>query len=242
MNAHDIIRLLHTEILGKYMKKYITNYAYPVITGGASVSHCERNTHTINDIDIVFAITKPNPTAELVNKVVEDRDNLLNNILADEALKGLPLSIRETYQIHPEYDVSAIKLVRVKFEDSVIIDTTVQSNKTNRVWNVYSSYLGKGLTHPIPYVIDKGVVYATCGFAKYDSLRILFFFLESENWVKVQKYLIKYLYLSGNTHMLKETLTPREILQKLRSDYQFVKAERKMRSVITDFKTNVILK
>jgi hypothetical protein len=214
------------------MKQYITEFSYPVIVGGTSVSHCVPSV-TISDIDIVFALVPENPSAVMVQTVMENRDKLIHDIIHDPHVSSYNLGVRETYKNHPEYAVSAIKLVRLTWENDVIFDTSVQSAKTNRVWNFYSKFIGKQLVNPIPYKKENGVLYATCGFAKYDALRILLFSIEAGDRERIKKYLNKYVALAQ--------LGSVRSLAQLRKDPDTLRAERRLREIISDFKTNVII-
>jgi len=239
-----VVEFIRSHILGKYMSKYKNETSYPVITGGTSVSRCSPDIR-IADIDVVFAIIPHDPSDETIDKVSQDRDKFLHDITTDKALlkmtkpKGYKLVLRETYKIHPEYRVSMIKLVRLQLvrgdKKDVIIDTSVQCNKTIRIWNLYSK------RYPIPFWTKNGVLYATCEYAKFDTLRLVLFYEGKDEADRFRKYLTRYLFITKRTDLL-GTGSDEHIIEQLRSTIKFRNAEKHVRSIVPHVELEIIIK
>ena len=231
------IAFLQEQVLGKYMKKYRTSYAYPVITGGTGVSRCTDNI-SVSDIDIVFAITETNPSKQLVEKVSQERYAFLKEIMEDESFKvftkGHRLTLKETYKVHPEYRVSRIKLVRLKLDNDVILDTSVKHSNNVRIWDVYPLYINKpDLKNPIPYFTKNGVFYCTCQYALFDTLRLILFYEYHRNVPQLKKYIFKYASLAKLK--VSKSAEVKDLLAILRSNPKFVKSEKKLRLLLPNF-------
>lgn len=175
MRQYDtLINFIISNILGKYMKKYVDANSYPVITGGSSVSNCIKpHKIKISDIDIVFVCMN---IAEKTKKDAENkRAQFLNDIIEDQELKTFcheKLYIDNIYQEKPEYKrIVTIKLVRLCVNNHSLIDTSVQDVTINKILGKYP--MMRKSDQLIPYYVRNGILWATCKYMVYDTVRII---------------------------------------------------------------------
>ena len=209
-------------ILYKTLPKYIGQYSfsalyYPVVIGGFDVMRClGKNSKFLealstSDIDLDFVIRPRH------DKSVKQYDKAMLQVnaarlqLADHMISDQELQAK--IQVH----MPGSRLTRDEFQDPtgkvvyrlvlyhhesryVLIDLSIFSSANASHFGMYN----KKSKNPIPYIIYKGVPFATCNYVYYDTLRmlewsraqlevstlsdksILFFFN------KVLKYVLKY--------------------------------------------------
>lgn len=189
--SSDLIHFIINKVIGKYMIDCMDvkgkNVCYPVVVGGSTISSVcidPKNKLYISDIDIVFVPKSKHP--DTIEKTDNNRITFLTKILEDVDLQhyiksnGLPqLSIDYIYKRKPDYKrIVAIKLVRLRMENRVVLDTSIHHTGVNRFLGKYPV---KGVTKstPIPYVKKQNILWATCEYIKMDTIRVILFYNKS---------------------------------------------------------------
>ena len=204
-------------IIGPYMNE--TRDFYPVITGGTATAQCTSDKYVmpIADIDIAYVIKSRHPTTRQINAAIKARNKFLDDIRAHLTQNHGSKYVYETKDFakdNPDWSVAKVFLSRlytidkVTYEKRTILDTSVQSVKSNRIFFLYEKFKdntanikNKSDNIPIPFIKARdGKIFATCPYVLYDTVRLLLFYksrLEKPLIInKFKRYLLKYLLLS----------------------------------------------
>lgn len=211
-------------VLGKYMMKHKTKHYYPVVVGGTNINRClGSSSHTrklldsmfASDVDLDFVIVDDKVP---INVIHERRMRFMNDIVNDPGLKAylervgrgrlkLRLDDKTIHMTHLR--VSKMMLVTMKLEwydetdrsrllqSSTIMDCPLYHKGNVDDFRLYARFF-PGLKLPIPYVTENGVMFATCGYIYYDTVRMMLYYSKelekgkSENREFNYKKLVRY--------------------------------------------------
>lgn len=211
-----------------------------------------------SDIDLDFVIIGDSGDA-VMEQVHKERMHMLNAILGDKALKEhittlenanrrdaiftLNLRIDDSALSLPKLRVFKMSLVTVKLDFLVdgdivntmtIIDCPIYAKHNVEDYNLYSRFFQEDRRKPVPYYTEGGVMYATCGFIYYDTIRMMKWYenaLDASttpkerhfNFVKFVRYVIKFcaLYMYIN-NLLTEKTKKKEIADVYKTAKQFL--------------------
>lgn len=173
---NKLMEFIMSNVMNKYMLKYRTKYSYPIIMGGVNMDNCvPNNKMEVSDIDIAFVVKKKSAF-----KIAEaNRDSLIQDIINDADLqtfmKGKKLVEYKLYEKRPKFNISQAKVVRLKYNGEVIIDTAIYSKFNNKILGYYQKIFPKTKNY-IPYYINDGIIYATCNYVLYDIVRLILWY------------------------------------------------------------------
>lgn len=149
-----------------------------------------------HDIDIKYVISKRilNNDNATVRRTHNARMSFINGLLDDPVLQS---SIHDVAKRVPGLDIKLVvedKLdsphevvkrimvvsVRVNYYvngelalQKTLMDTGLYTTFSQKYFNSYHTFFLKEMVQPIPYITKKGIPYATCGWAYYDTIRML---------------------------------------------------------------------
>lgn len=149
-----------------------------------------------HDIDIKFVIVKDiiDNTDPAVVAAHEARLRFVNEVSTDEISLSAVRSIEKAYKgLRINLKIHEMKKTRneilrrnimINFNaeyyiDGVhvgtkeIIDTGIYSNYSQEEIMSYRKFFANELNRPIPFYVHKGIPYATCGWAYYDTIKML---------------------------------------------------------------------
>lgn len=190
----------------------------------------------MSDIDLDFVIIGDNSEA-IMDTVHKQRMLMIDSILSDKDLKkhidslerlnrrdaifALKLRIDDSALSLPKLRVFKMSLVTVKLDFIVdgavvntmtLLDCPIYARHNVEDYNLYARFFATDRRKPVPYYTDKGVMYATCGFIYYDTIRMMKWYEKALdaastpkerhfNFVKYVRYVIKFsaLYLHINS-------------------------------------------
>lgn len=250
-----IVKYILENILGKYMFKYKTPEYYPVVVGGSTFHYCKPNSVSIpiSDIDIVFVTDDENPSINKIKDMEKKRMDLILDLVNDDYLKtkNINLEIDWIYKRRPDLiRIKTIKLVRLKHNDNVIFDISIQYPGINRFLGKYP-ILSKE-KQIIPYVEKNGILWATCTYAKFEIVRILLHYQQmlktnESNHLRLKSYL-KYIHkiclLLNITDLLDNNINigdVQKIFEQLQQYRKFKRIQKKLEKHIPDLTKEAII-
>ena len=239
-------------VLGKYMQKYANTEYYPVVLGGADVNRCIESTFRIEtkDVDIQFVV----PVDSSKQAAVLARDELIDKILSDAQMKEFKsrLEIDHGVEIHigrfaewdPEVNAKQLKMnlvvIMVEFKEKehlikrynmVDMNVVTQDVFSGIGWEPKDTNTSTSTSKdhvPIPYIVTRGVLYATCDYTYQNTIDMLLFYKKA-SWLSstskdVAKYCRYVLKLVALTIARKNTQThTKELKQLYREAYHIIK-------------------
>lgn len=149
-----------------------------------------------NDIDIKYVVTKKidDNNDPIAKKAHEMRLNFINKIMADpivqhqisnlaKTMQGLEIKLTlKEYSNIPREAIKRSMLMSVKAEYILngkpvlkkgLIDTGLYTTYSQDYFDSYHVFFMKEIKYPIPFRIDRRIPFATCGWAYYDTIRML---------------------------------------------------------------------
>ena len=178
-------------ILDKILPKYIQETMnldkdfYSVVTGGRAVENClgtkfdeEHINHS--DIDLMFVLL--NNDINLLKKVHQCRMKLLHNIVNDYQLtqyldhRKLQIKIDSSLLYKKNYEKYYVKLVRLKIDDTHIMDTSIYTETSIPSFGLYGNCYDSDIKLPIPFKFYNEIPYATCHYIYFDTFRMIVYY------------------------------------------------------------------
>lgn len=248
-NAYNaIVTYILKSVLGKYMKRNITEYSYPVVLGGTDVSRCVEKMFKIlvKDIDIHFIVTDKDADAE--EDAIRNRAKMLNDMLSDRGLNnklnqlsskyGMDISIKLVNTWKPSSIPFIKKFVMLKVEFANVLNKSLLKSinlmdislhvQPDHEYSKYLTIINKHQTkatvrNPVPYTIAKsGVVYASCNFTFFNTIQMYKMYKSVYDKSSDSNMMARYLkYMMKFTALYMVLMNPsKELTHKLRSAYK----------------------
>lgn len=176
------------EILGRHMRKWKSKHTcYPVIVGGTTVNRCLGPTKYAKefnkgDIDMPFVLTDP----RRLKRALRMRARFLGRVMKDLRISGLNVTLNDNAVYNKRLRTHKLLLISIYLVNDddgtkkVLIDCPIYAPWTVEDYGVYAQTKGleDKMVMPIPYYVDKktGVMYATCNFVYYDTVRMMMWY------------------------------------------------------------------
>lgn len=249
-----IVKYIIENVLGKYMYRYKTPDYYPVVVGGSTFHYCKPNyiSIPISDIDIVFVTNDHDPSIMKIKAMEKSRMKFISDIINDDDLKlnNINLEIDWIYKRKPELKrIQTIKLVRLKYNDNVVFDISIQYPSINRFLGKYPIASKKQI---VPYVENKGILWATCTYVKYEIVRILIHYhhmfkkneihhLRLKSYLKYIKKICILLNISKLHDIDIDINNIQDVFEQIQNNSKFKRIQKKLEKNIPDLTKEAII-
>lgn len=225
LRSHLIQKVL-PKVFPSFIKKLKNHNAYPVVLGGTLVQRCAKRSSQAHwfikdllteDVDIKVVITQPTsgPTDPIYNTINTIRHKVIRDVIAhmklftktlENGILSIDIGINES--LLTAKNVLSLDVSYIEINDMTTRRVTFPIFDINFFSDTETVHFEKfrkqfpAVKHPIPFVKHRGVLYATCNYAYFDTVRMMIdrmrYFQEKKTMfglMKFSRYVLKFMCL-----------------------------------------------
>jgi hypothetical protein len=247
---NDLIDKVLPQVFPTFLEKLKAHDTYPVVLGGTLVQRCAKRSARAHwfvrdllteDVDIKMVITRETTGVEtdaiykkldvIRQDVIKEVVRKLKPFLAKLENDGLSIETGINESLLKARNVLSLEISYIEANDVTARRVTLPLLDINFFSDTETTHYHKfrklfpEIKLPIPYIKHKGVLYATCNYAYYDTVRMMVerlrYFQEKKTMfglMKFSRYVLKFMCL----HTLLKSTPDMKIEPKLKDIYSQV--------------------